>query len=160
MFKRLSLTDQASASAADTTSSLSMYSYARFRPQNRMNTIESRLKALQGQLYESSASATPPSPTSPAFSRITPEKADQEKVVGEKDAKAASKEGEVLEEKAAAAAVAASKTTPEVVTTTLTKTTTTKGKVEKTEALAVTSGTTVTSSVTSVIQNVIKFEGE
>lgn len=159
MLRRLSSTDQASASAADTTSSLSLYSYARFRPQNRMNTIESRLKALQGQLYESSASATPPSPTSPTFSRITPEKADQEKVVGEKDAKAASKEGEVLK-KAAAVAVAASKTTPEVVTTTSTKTTTTKGKVEKTEALSVTSGTTVTSSVTSVIQNVIKFEGK
>lgn len=155
MLRRLS--DQASASAGDTTSSLSLYSYARFRPQNRMNTIESRLKALQGQLYEPSASATPPSPTSPAFSRITPEKADQEKVVGEKDAKAASKVREV-EEKAAAVAVAASKTTPEVVTTTSTKTTTTMDK--KTEALTVTSGTTVTSSVTSVIQNVIKFEGK
>ncbi|XP_066986137.1 dystrophin-like isoform X4 [Macrobrachium rosenbergii] len=103
---------------------------------NRMNTIESRLKALQGQVLDASDRGKSTSPaTSPAFSRITPapargtEKADEEKVVQEKQ------KVEVMKE--------AQQKTPEI---------------KKTEMRPVSTGTTVTSSVTNVIQNVIKFE--
>ncbi|XP_042209207.1 dystrophin-like [Homarus americanus] len=90
---------------------------------NRMNTIESRLKVLQGQVSEAGA-ATPPSPTSPAFP--PPDTAgDKEKVDLEKAVKLAKEE---------------------------------KVAMSRTEASVHATGTTVTSSVTSVIQNVIKFE--
>ncbi|XP_068223554.1 microtubule-actin cross-linking factor 1-like [Palaemon carinicauda] len=101
---------------------------------NRMNTIESRLKALQGQVLDASERGTSTSPsTSPTFSRITPapargtEKADEEKVVQEKQ-KVEVKEMQL------------------------------KPEIKKTEMRPVSTGTTVTTSVTNVIQNVIKFE--
>ncbi|XP_064105389.1 dystrophin-like isoform X5 [Macrobrachium nipponense] len=103
---------------------------------NRMNTIESRLKALQGQVLDASEKGKSTSPsTSPTFSRITPapargtEKADEEKVVQEKLKVEVTKEAQPK--------------TPEF---------------RKTEMRPVSTGTTVTSSVTNVIQNVIKFE--
>nr|XP_053632646.1 dystrophin, isoforms A/C/F/G/H-like isoform X2 [Cherax quadricarinatus] len=107
--------------------SLNLFSYAHFRPQNRMNTIESRLKALQGQVSEAGAAAITPTLTSPTFQTPPPpyvagsrQKVDQEMAVK------SAKEGKL----------AASRTETSVHAT----------------------GTTVTSSVTSVIQDVIKFE--
>ncbi|KAK8748067.1 hypothetical protein OTU49_016299, partial [Cherax quadricarinatus] len=94
---------------------------------NRMNTIESRLKALQGQVSEAGAAAITPTLTSPTFQTPPPpyvagsrQKVDQEMAVK------SAKEGKL----------AASRTETSVHAT----------------------GTTVTSSVTSVIQDVIKFE--
>ncbi|XP_069180920.1 LOW QUALITY PROTEIN: dystrophin [Procambarus clarkii] len=98
---------------------------------NRMNTIESRLKALQGQVSEAgapAAAAITPTPTSPTFPTPLPpysaggrQKVDQEKAV---------KQGRGRGHR----------------------------RRRRRRPVSTPPGTTVTSSVTSVIQNVIKFE--